>query len=312
MEQYETILSICIPTYKRANILDGALSSISKALQLIDKEKIELVVSDNCSPDNTFQVVQEYIDKGLPIKYIRNTENIGADDNILQCFRLAKSKYVWVMGDDDYIGEKTLQVVLESIQKKDYGLIFLQKETKEAKVIEYQNIEEFIKEVSYLLTFISSKIVATKFVSEIDFDKYKNSCLYQVPLYMTAAKNSHNNLIIYDSSLFEVGKDEESSGGFNIFEVFLNKYLTIRKELFADTNDAEKNYAIEKRVFFNKFLLLIIYRFYIRRDIGNFKIDGGWSIIKKHYGKEPYFYTGLLFSLPIMVLKRVFKRLISK
>ena len=203
------------------------------------------------------------------------------------------------MGDDDYIGEKTLQVVLESIQKKDYGLIFLQKETKEAKVIEYQNIEEFIKEVSYLLTFISSNIVATKFVSEIDFDKYKNSCLYQVPLYMTAAKNSHNNLIIYDSSLFEVGKDEESSGGFNIFEVFLNKYLTIRKELFADTNDAEKNYAIEKRVFFNKFLLLIIYRFYIRRDIGNFKIDGGWSIIKKHYGKEPY-------------LKRVFKRLISK
>ena len=104
MEQYETILSICIPTYKRANILEGALKAIDKAIQLIDKEKIELVVSDNCSPDNTFQVVQEYIDKGLPIKYIRNTENIGADDNILQCFRLAKSKYVWVIGDDDYIG----------------------------------------------------------------------------------------------------------------------------------------------------------------------------------------------------------------
>ena len=312
MEQYETILSICIPTYKRANILEGALKAIDKAIQLIDKEKIELVVSDNCSPDNTFQVVQEYIDKGLPIKYIRNTENIGADDNILQCFRLAKSKYVWVMGDDDYIGEKTLQVVLESIQKKDYGLIFLQKETKNTKIIEYQNADEFIKEVSCWLTFISSNIVATKFISEIDFSKYKNTCLYQVPLYIKAAKGSLSNLIIYNPSLIDTGKDDKNNGGYNYFEALVDNYLTIRKEVSLEVGEDPKYYKIEKRVIFNKFVLLGIYRFYIKRNRGNFKIDRGWEIIRKHYAKEPYFYTGLLFSLPIMILKRMFKRLTNK
>ena len=48
----DILLSICIPTYKRAIILDGALNSINKAVQLIDKTKIEIVISDNCIPSS--------------------------------------------------------------------------------------------------------------------------------------------------------------------------------------------------------------------------------------------------------------------
>ena len=112
--------------------------------------------------------------------------------------------------------------------------------------------------------------------------------------------------------MIDTGKDDKNNGGYNYFEALVDNYLTIRKEVSLEVGEDPKYYKIEKRVIFNKFVLLGIYRFYIKRNRGNFKIDRGWEIIRKHYAKEPYFYTGLLFSLPIMILKRMFKRLTNK
>ena len=55
------LLSICIPTYNRASFLKEALSRVlSQLSQIKDNNKIELLVSDNCSTDNTAEVVSEF------------------------------------------------------------------------------------------------------------------------------------------------------------------------------------------------------------------------------------------------------------
>ena len=97
------LLTICIPTYKRAKELDYSLSCFERELKTVDASLLEFFISDNCSPDNTGEVVDKYIKKGLPIIYSRNDTNIGPDNNFLKCFYAAKSKYLWLLGDDDYL-----------------------------------------------------------------------------------------------------------------------------------------------------------------------------------------------------------------
>lgn len=76
-------------------------------------DKLDVVVSDNASTDNTEAVVKA---SGLPIVYHRNASNIGFGKNLLNATgRLAKGEYVWVIGDDDFILPGGIARILESI-----------------------------------------------------------------------------------------------------------------------------------------------------------------------------------------------------
>ena len=57
------LLSICIPTYNRAEILDKSLESITKQDIFQKTDEVEIIVSDNCSQDNTHNIVHKYIEK---------------------------------------------------------------------------------------------------------------------------------------------------------------------------------------------------------------------------------------------------------
>jgi glycosyltransferase involved in cell wall biosynthesis len=59
----QPLLSICIPTFNRAYILEKTLHSIVSQKIFQDTNEIEVIVSDNCSSDNTFEIVNKYIKK---------------------------------------------------------------------------------------------------------------------------------------------------------------------------------------------------------------------------------------------------------
>lgn len=120
------LLSICIPTYNRANLLDSALYSLMP--QILDLgDTVELVVSDNCSPDNTADIVDKYIQLGVPIRYYRNERNLGAAKNILLlCNELALGEFCWVLGDDDIVrpdGLMRISSVLLKHSEVDYVFV---------------------------------------------------------------------------------------------------------------------------------------------------------------------------------------------
>lgn len=97
------LLSISIPTWNRAKFLAISLESFLNQMKGINPEDVELFVSDNCSDDSTAEVVKGYIDKGLPINYSKNEENIGASRNFLRCMQRASGKYILLLGDDDVL-----------------------------------------------------------------------------------------------------------------------------------------------------------------------------------------------------------------
>ena len=94
-----SLLSIFIPTYNRCDLLAESLSILVdewNSLESNFKSKIEIVISNNCSADDTEEVVQKYQEICPIIKYNLNKFNLGAEGNIELGVQFSKHKYLWI------------------------------------------------------------------------------------------------------------------------------------------------------------------------------------------------------------------------
>jgi glycosyltransferase involved in cell wall biosynthesis len=103
-------LSICIPTYNRAQHLVNCLESIY-SIRSKNKFQLEICVSDNASIDDTELIVMELQSK-MSIKYTRNSTNLGIPQNFLNVINMATGEFVWLIGDDDLLLPDTLDKLL--------------------------------------------------------------------------------------------------------------------------------------------------------------------------------------------------------
>ena len=110
-------LSICIPTYNREKYLKQLLDCIEKQLQDIEKNIVEICVSDNSSTDNTQSMISEYQQKYNNITYFRWDKNMGADMNYLKVVEIAHGKYCWLFGSDDLMLDGAIKKMLEEIKE---------------------------------------------------------------------------------------------------------------------------------------------------------------------------------------------------
>ncbi|TFF38823.1 glycosyltransferase family 2 protein [Mucilaginibacter psychrotolerans] len=123
----EVLLTIGIPTYNRCKLLDGLLNCIANQLNGLNKEEVQIVISDNQSTDDTKKLVDAYRNNGMLIDYSCNDKNIGANNNILKIGNeLAKGKYCWILGDDDLIREGGVNHYLNLIREnQDINVFYL-------------------------------------------------------------------------------------------------------------------------------------------------------------------------------------------
>lgn len=113
-----SILTIAIPTYNRGEILRRQLEWLASALAGHEHE-CEVFISDNASTDSTPTVVAEWCAARsdlLPVTSSRNPRNLGVMANIATCYRSARTPFVWVVGDDDHIGQDALEWVLDQLR----------------------------------------------------------------------------------------------------------------------------------------------------------------------------------------------------
>ena len=91
------LVSVVIPTYKRARLLRKAIVSALAQEQAGDLFEIEIIVVDDCSPDDTPKIVAEF----PGVQYIRLPENRGASGARNAGIKRAKGKYIALLDDDD-------------------------------------------------------------------------------------------------------------------------------------------------------------------------------------------------------------------
>ncbi|HED05945.1 MAG TPA: glycosyltransferase [Ignavibacteria bacterium] len=113
------LVTIAIPTYNRANgFLKQALgSAVNQTYQ-----NLEIIVSDNCSIDNTEKVVNEFSDSR--ICYFRHDVNIGVNNNFNYCVEQARGDYFLLLHDDDLIDNDLIEVCIKAASNAtDIGII---------------------------------------------------------------------------------------------------------------------------------------------------------------------------------------------
>lgn len=89
--------TIGIPVYQGGNYLDETLASARRQ----DYPKLEIVVTDNASTDETRAIVERHAEEDPRIRYIRHERNLGAAENYNSAFRAARGDYFcWNAHDD--------------------------------------------------------------------------------------------------------------------------------------------------------------------------------------------------------------------
>lgn len=180
------LLGICIPTYNRQDYLRQNLNSV---LTEVSKFNLPIYISDNASEDGTENMIYNFKAVYENIMYNRNPENIGLYCNILKVIRMAKTDYIWLMGDDDAINKKSIEQIICYL-KKGYDFIRLNstqydknlEKTKLDKVISCSTNkiypsgthEELLVDLKWgYYGFISSMIIKRQLLSDL-ISKYED------------------------------------------------------------------------------------------------------------------------------------------
>lgn len=313
-------LSITIPTYKRAELLKLLLDSIVQGIGQWPDD-LELIVSDNASPDETRSVVSAFIKKGFPIKYFVNASNIGADRNIASSFNRATGKYVWVIGDDEIMYRGTIQYVLELCRSKQFGVLHLSsrgfghgqqdaikmRSKPDRVVIKKLEPRKFIRLTNVFLTFISANVVNKEAILrynpafKAESELLNNTNMIQLAWIYSAIKAEHAHYFV-STPLF--GALGGNSGGYDLIEVFGVNLVKITKKYFGDTyQDAE--HIIENAVITMLLPAEIMAQFGDSERKNQFKNENIINEATRVFNNNLYFkfFIGPIFSGPALFRK---------
>jgi abequosyltransferase len=104
-------LSICVATFKRGEFIARTLDSIIDQLG----PRVELLVVDGASPDDTAAVVEGYLSPDRPLRYFRESANSGVDADFDKAVGYARGDYCWLMTDDDLLHPGAIDAVLSAL-----------------------------------------------------------------------------------------------------------------------------------------------------------------------------------------------------
>ncbi len=108
-------LSICIPTYNRAWVLAAALEAADRECRAQPEGRVEILVSDNASPDATPAVLDD-LERRFRFRRQRHPVNVGAQQNFLSCIEQARGEFIWLMGDDDQVRPGSVGRILGALE----------------------------------------------------------------------------------------------------------------------------------------------------------------------------------------------------
>ena len=119
MEKYCPKVSVVVPTYNRANYLKECLKSILNQ----DYSNLEIIVSDDNSTDNTFEVVKSFQSKYLFIKYVKNNKYPqGPNGNKNNGLDYTNGEIIGIFDDDDIMLDGAIKLMVNKILE-DYDIV---------------------------------------------------------------------------------------------------------------------------------------------------------------------------------------------
>ena len=265
------LLTVCIPTYNRAQSLEKVLNQLHRE----KNQNFQVIVSDNNSFDDTEAIVNKIKKNMNNLKYYRNEENIGFSGNILKLYELAKTRYIWFLSDDEIVLPRAIDKILKSINKYQpvvalfnhqwvdpYGRKLIDGVSRD---VIYEDIDKLIDYTPLMRAgFISIIVVEKRFpldiVKKID---YRNNLYFQMTLCLLLLNDKFkfceiSSLIVFRDPTYNLGEFFKFTFTDNLRAIFIINHKFNNKK-FIDW---------AKKQVFKSFQL------YLSQKIGLYKFNG--------------------------------------
>lgn len=296
MEERQPILSICIPTYNRAEVLKQCLESI--VTNNYFREDIEIVVSDNHSTDNTSSIVFEYSKHYSNIKYYRNKENIGGERNFIRVLNLATGRFRKLHNDYSVFTKEGLCVlynaVLENIEERPL-LLFGDWGAESVSKKYFSDFNDFVRYTRFTLSWIGLHgFWESDFINMPDKDRKIETQFMQVD-WCLRLFNKKKLLLLYEYPYVSRVYTSQPQGGYDFFETHITKFLSVYRE-YVESGDLTKetySYLCEQVCCFMLGWLDVLY-FHIpkanTKQAYSYELQSPIKIFIHAFWKYPWFY----------------------
>lgn len=108
-------LTIAIPTYQRLKWLRQSLARVLEQVATRPASDVEVVVSDNASTDGTWEFLQAEANRHPMLRIHRNAQNLGAEGNVYLLPGMARGRWLWTLGDDDFLLPGAINTILTTL-----------------------------------------------------------------------------------------------------------------------------------------------------------------------------------------------------
>lgn len=114
------LVSIITPTYNCARFIEETIRSV----QAQTYQNWEMIISDDCSTDNTREIIAPYLDSDKRIKYICNAKNSGAAITRNNALKLAQGRWIAFLDSDDLWLPEKLERQITFMKQNDYAFSY--------------------------------------------------------------------------------------------------------------------------------------------------------------------------------------------
>lgn len=212
----EKILTIVIPSYNTSIYIDQCLQSLAK----IETDKLDVIVVDDGSKDDTFEKAKEYEKRYPQMFRAIHKENGGHGSAINTGLSYAIGKYFRVLDGDDWVDSKALSDLLDVLFGQDSDMIL----TDIVQVFpDRTNLQKFfvrlqrgkpydidsLPQIDYLT--LGSITIKTEILIEHDL-RLTEHCYYEDVEFCSFCLAYANNIVIYDFSvyMYRLGNPDQS------------------------------------------------------------------------------------------------------
>ena len=113
----ENLVSVIMPTYNCGKFIEETIKSVANQTY----KNWELIIVDDCSKDNTEEIVNRYVERDSRIKYHRLETNQGAAVARTKAMKMARGSYMAFLDSDDLWKNDKLEKQINFMEENSYN-----------------------------------------------------------------------------------------------------------------------------------------------------------------------------------------------
>jgi abequosyltransferase len=297
------LVSICIPTRNRVDILANTLDSIYSDSS-IDRNWFEVVVSDN-SPTDEIGKIKEFYEPFGNIRFIKSDcvgfmNSINALDNGNGVFLKLLNDYSYFFNDSF---SRLINFFVE-YQDKNISVSFTSGLLKSGEIVSYDSFEEYMLKLSYFSSWSSAFCIR-----KVSFVELRKGIIFdgQFPHTSLVLADRKSDVYIVSDILYFKNMTVPNKGGTDLFMDFSVTYLGLLKPLINQRIISQMTFNSIKKKLFYDFLVIWYYRTKIRRKNFTYYVSDTHKRILVNYSFFEYF--SLIFLAYLIPFKHLFLKM---